>query len=86
MPKTVTKWLNEEPWEHRCKNGTVFRSSRCDFREGVVVTTRISTTEKQLLQDVGEMVAYHAMTIHSQLNGFQGYDCITYTLRRTFET
>lgn len=29
-------------------------------------------------RDVAQMIAYHAMNIWPELNGFQGYDCIKF--------
>ena len=77
------EWLNEKPWDHVCHNGTEFSSSRCDFEAELIARVPARVTEEELMQDVSEMIGYHAMNIHPHLNGFRGYDCIRYVIERT---
>jgi hypothetical protein len=75
--------LNGERYEHHSRFGTVFISERCDFRGGVNVLVPKHLTEAELMSDVSEMVANHSLNIREQLfGGFQGYDCIRYTIYR----
>jgi hypothetical protein len=84
--------MNDKPFSHTSRYGTRFESTRCDLREGIKVTPaepligvtipcdgRISEGER-VVSDLAQMVAYHAMHIHPQLDlragGFVGYDCI----------
>lgn len=71
----MTNWLNEKSFSHLCHYGTYFEAARCDFRDGVKVTNAPKMPDR-LASDVAEMATYHALNIHPQLNGFQGYDCI----------
>ena len=73
--------LNKKKFEHLCRNGTRFTADRCDFRNGVVAEIPHSISREQLMQDVSEMIAYHALNIFDQLNGFSGYDYITYIIK-----
>ena len=74
------KSQNARPFEHRCGNGTIFTASRCDFRGGITAKHRNGLPIEKLMQDISEMIGFHAVMIHPKLNGFAGYDCITYTL------
>lgn len=72
--------MSQRSFSHHCRNGTVFSSDRCDFKNGVKVVKPSRITEMQLCQDFAEFGAFHAMQIHSELTeGFQGYDTIRYT-------
>jgi len=69
--------INENPFEHTCRNGTVFTAKRCDFLGGVAFRDE-SANEALFLQDLSEMIGFHACNIHPRLNGFQGYDCVNF--------
>jgi hypothetical protein len=70
--------MNEKPFEHRCYNGTIFKCTRCDFRAPIRVTRDRKLSEEQIMQDTAEMISYHALNIWKHLNGFSGYDCLTF--------
>lgn len=79
----MTVWVNEKPFEHRCRNGTVFTGTRCDLRDGVDVqldgwVKDVRGWRELVNCDYVEFAAWHALNIFPQLNGFQGYDCITF--------
>lgn len=81
------KPMNDMPFEHICKNGTVFTCERCDFRAPVKVKTEFSLMEmadveilQRIFVDISEMIGYHSKNIWEQLNGFSGYDCIHYEI------
>ena len=72
--------MNNKPFCHVCRHGTVFSATRCDFNDGVIVS---HVPKKELLaMDMAEMIGYHACVIHPELNGFQGYDCISFDFRK----
>jgi len=72
--------MSQRSFSHHSRNGTVFSSDRCDFKNGVKVVKPSRITEVQLGQDFAEFGAFHAMQIHGELTeGFQGYDTIRYT-------
>ena len=72
--------LNEKPFQHLSRFGTEFKCTRCDFRAPVLYTVLSNDIPNQnLMSDVAEMIAFHAMDIWPNLNGFSGYDCITFT-------
>jgi|GEM_PF-2835905 len=78
-------WLNETSFEHRSRNGVNFVADRCDFRNGVTAKIpqdlpELLNDKEKLMQDVAEMVGYHATNIWERLNGFQGYDTVTFTI------
>jgi hypothetical protein len=74
--------LNDKPFEYHSRNGTQFNAARCDFRGGVDVKVFKHSSQTAVLQDFVEMAAYHALHIHSQLNGFQGYDCVPFRIEK----
>jgi len=74
------KPLAERPWEHRCNHGTRFTCKRCDFTQPIIVEP-ISANVFNLLQDVAEMIGFHAKNIHPELPHFAGYDCITFQIK-----
>jgi hypothetical protein len=68
------EFLNEKPFEHL---GRVmkFKADHCDFRNGVEIHSLMSNaTPLDIMNDVAEMIGYHALNIHPYLNGFMGYD------------
>ena len=72
--------MNDKSFSHHCRYGTVFTATRCDFKDGVTVT---QVPKKELLaMDTAEMIGYHARAIYPELNGFQGYDCISFDFRK----
>lgn len=73
--------MNEKPFEHRSSNGSVFKCARCDFRVPIHVYREGYISETQIMQDTAEMIAYHAMNIWKHLNGFSGYDCLTFIIQ-----
>jgi hypothetical protein len=77
MPK---EYINEKPFTYIARYGTLFASSRCDLKEGVDISTDGPNpiSLQQYHSDLAEMIGYHATVVHSQLNGFQGYDCISF--------
>lgn len=78
---THGKPMNDMPFEHVSHNGTVFKCSRCDFKEPIYVSQPDeSFWLNKLMVDISEMIGYHAMNIWNQLNGFQGYDTIEYKI------
>lgn len=81
----MAKFLNEKKFEHICGNGTQFTADRCDFRGGILAEVPKGISRKELMQDVSEMIAYHALNIFNQLNGFSGYDCIKYEIKEKRE-
>lgn len=76
----MTRFLNESPFEHRSRYGCEFTGTRCDFRDGVRVVRPRHINEVQFASDVAEFAAWHSSNIWEQLNGFQGYDCIDFTI------
>jgi hypothetical protein len=78
--KIMAKFINESPFQHTCRYGTKFDASRCDFAGGVIVSN--IPTKELLAMDMAEMIGYHACAIHPDLNGFQGYDCISFDFHK----
>jgi hypothetical protein len=78
----TSPFLNENKFEHYGHYGTLFTADRCDFRGGVKVEIPNCISKEALMSDISEMVAYHAINIFPRLNGFQGYDCIDYLIKK----
>ena len=77
MPKDSA---NNIPISLRADNGTEFKATRADLRDGVVVLpSTLNVTELQKMADFAQFGAWHAHQIHPNLNGFSGYDAISYT-------
>lgn len=84
-------YLNEKPWEHRCSNGTVFRSDRCDFRTPIIVTNWPRTESGELIgetfaADVAEMIGWWTVNILNDgkldpKQGFPGFDTLLWELK-----
>lgn len=78
--------MNDKPFSYHSTWGTSFECERCDFRSPVIVHAvqkpKIDAELNFFARDVSEMVAYHAMNIHPELNYFQGYDCISFEFRK----
>lgn len=79
MALTFNPVTNEGPFTHTSRNGTQFTAARCDFQGGVHFVADEDISEAILLQDVSEMIGFHATNILEHLNGFQGYDCVAFT-------
>lgn len=79
MPWLYGKPMNDRPFRYLCE-GFEFFSERCDFKGIVYVVkpTFGSVPEYALMKATSSMVGYHACNIHKELNGFSGYDCITF--------
>jgi len=75
------EFMNENKWEHCCSNGTVFTCERCDFTVPIVVSPPLSLKPSHFWQDLAEMIGYHAIHIHPNLNGFAGYDTIEFEIK-----
>jgi len=73
----MKEYLNEKPFRHQTRYGTEFNCERCDFRAPVFYEN-VPEKVEYLMSDVAEMISYHAMHIHKELNGFSGYDTITF--------
>jgi hypothetical protein len=77
------KPLNDQPFSFHSNNGVVFHSDHCDFRNGITYKIPKDTNKKEiqrmLMVAVAEMIGEHAMNVHPRLNGFQGYDVLTFT-------
>lgn len=71
--------MNDRPFRH-LSNGFEFFSARCDFKGTVYVVKPDfgSVSDHDLMKATASMVGYHACNIHKELNGFSGYDCITF--------
>lgn len=72
--------MNKKRFDHHCSNGTFFKSKRCDFKGGIIAITPKNLQKELLMQDVAEMISYHTINIHPKLNGFSGYDTITFII------
>lgn len=72
--------LNESSFSHTSRNGTHFKADRCDFLNGVEVEKPSDISELDLCADFAEFAAYHAVAIRERLNGFSGYDTVSYTI------
>lgn len=71
---------NDKPYSHTSRHRTKFKSDRCDFRNGVAVEKPRGITEEHFMMDVSEFIGFHATNILPELNGFQGYGSISYTI------
>jgi acyl carrier protein len=73
------KWINDLPLEHTSSNGTTFKAERCDLKGPVTVSfPSWPLTEEQKREDFLQFGTWHRGCIFNQLNGFSGYDCITF--------
>jgi|ETNvirnome_2_300_1030623.scaffolds.fasta_scaffold187152_1 hypothetical protein len=87
----MPQYLNEKPWEHQTRNGTIFRCKRCDFKGEPIVVTNWPRTERGELigesfaADVAEMIGWWTVNImlDDKLDpriGFSGFDTIEWDL------
>lgn len=77
MP-TIT---NNTPIIHTSRNGTTFVSETADLRKGVVIDVAAFNSNaagSAFAADAAEFGAWHALNINPHLNGFSGYDCVTF--------
>jgi len=66
---SMTFPMNDEPFEHRVDSGVVF-TGKCDLKDGV----HVDVPKNQVTHlDIAEFIAWHAIWIHRELNGFSGY-------------
>ena len=70
---------NETPISHFCYHGTTFSADRADLRNGVEYAAPRYVSPEEIMQDFFSFGAWHAFTIHPELNGFQGYDSIKFS-------
>lgn len=68
----MTRILNEQPFEHRSQNGTVFTAARSDFVGGVDAFVPEGLSAAQIMEDAVELGAYHWANIVPELSGFTG--------------
>lgn len=65
---------------HYSRYGTEFHCDKSNLSVPIKVKKDKDTSLENFLVDVSEMITYHAMHIHSSLNGFAGYDCIRFEI------
>lgn len=70
--------INKKPYVYEARNGTKFTCSRSDLADKVKYSNDIIITIDQLMTDVAEMAAMHAMFTRPELNGFAGYDTLRF--------
>jgi hypothetical protein len=63
----------DKPFSHPGDHGTKIFSASCDFKGGLFVYRPDDTTPEEMAVDLAAAVAYHALVIHKDLNGFSGY-------------
>lgn len=73
--------LNNTPFYHVSRGGTEFTATRCDLEEGIVIEFPNSDSATYA-SDIAEMIGYHSTMILPELNGFQGYDCIIFKIKK----
>lgn len=75
--------MKDKPFEHDGPNGSKLVASHCDFRNGVTMISPhwLATQDRALvMEDVAACIGYHACNILPHLNGFRGYDAISFTV------
>lgn len=84
--------MNNKRFEYAAKN-TWFTCKSCDFSHPIKVYTSlnyvpvkneqgINYLPNNVLNDVAEMIGYHAVNIRPELNGFAGYDCLRFEISK----
>ena len=68
-----------QPIEHNCRNGTTV-TCQANLQGTIRVVTECSD-RTVLATDIAEFIGWHATCIYPELNGFQGYDCLTIVVR-----
>jgi methyl coenzyme M reductase subunit D len=74
----MTDFINEKPYVYESSNGTKFTCTRSDLADKIKYGNEEIITIEQLMTDVAEMAAMHAMFTHPELNGFAGYDTLRF--------
>lgn len=69
--------MNKQTFSYISHYGTQFECSRCDFKAPIRIS-EAQGDEHQRKSDLAEMIGFHAVNIHPNLNGFQGYDCLKF--------
>lgn len=72
LPKT-------KKFSYTSRSGTKFRCESAHFNSEIVVSGAPYNPEK-FAADVAEMIAIHALEVWPTLNGFSGYDNLTFRL------
>ena len=67
--------LNDKPFEHRARHGTVITATRCDFQDGYELFRPSHLTNEKFASDVAEIFHWHAMNICPDLNGYSFGQC-----------
>ncbi len=74
--------VNDRPIEHQTRKLT-FTCARADLRAPIKVhgylTLRFPLIQN-LASEVAQFAAWHALNIFPELNGFQGYDTLTFEM------
>lgn len=78
MAWTFGEPMNGRSFEHHGRYGCKLVASRCDFSEGARFEYHPDTTEEQRLADMAICIGFHATVVLPELNGFQGYDAISW--------
>lgn len=69
-------------YSHVGYNGTKITAAHKNLTGGVEVVVPEDMAMELVIADVAEAIAFHAIHIHPTLNGFAGYDCVTYNICR----
>jgi hypothetical protein len=78
--RRLMRWgMRNNPFRHTAGR-FIFTSPSCDLRFGVAIRTPKSYTATELAAAVAEMTGYHATAIWPDLNGFSGYDSISWKI------
>jgi len=72
--------MNNKPFQYLAHCGTEFRCAKCDFSAPIYYHQYASSpcAVEFLMNDIAEMIGYHAVNIRPELNGFAGYDCLKF--------
>jgi hypothetical protein len=70
--------MNNKPFGHTSRYGTIVTSDRCDFANGITIIKDHNLSEDRYISDIAEAFGFHAANILPNLNGFQGYDCLKF--------
>jgi hypothetical protein len=82
-PRSAPRQVESAPddgFEHTCRHGYVFKCPKADLSEPIRVTIPGVTDPTWIMCDVAEMIGYHATNILPGLDGFQGYDAISFDM------
>ena len=85
-------WFYGEPMNERPLDlyfeGLLFRCDRCDLRTTLYIQDggdMLNNNPLAFAKAYGTFIGYHAAAIHKELNGFQGYDCLSIKVVKSFE-